>query len=557
MILQHLCLSDRSEVRELYSRTEATGFPISSGKNEELDLRAFFNLFSLDKWSNYANIDSVTLDIDADGLFSVDVHHISDNGDTVLESFTSSGGCSHPLTDIPKSGMLGITLRSLSEDSVIRGGGFSCDKEPVRKVRIGLDICTFRREQLTIEKVTSLTAHLNGSEEPYRSSVEIYVIDNGSTLAGRLPDDDKVHLILSENLGGSGGFTRGMIEIVKDGFTHVLLNDDDAVFDPEVLYRTWAFASMLSSEHEGAWIGGTMLDLVDPVKVCESGARSDIIKHKPAKRGLDVSLVDDCLELERYEKLDYFGWWYCLIPCSVIKRIGYPLPLFIREDDVEYGLRSNSEMITLGCIAVWHRSFIARYSPSMSYYFARNILAIGCVTGHMSVKNARHFLKDALFESFCYRYASSDMMFLGIKDFMKGPESAFCGRPQNIELLKDNPELPEDLTEFGDELPVKRSFMFRMVTMNGLLLPANMNIKAYTPDLDSSHFYRVGKALYKTSYGNDFIAVRSRKRTFFHVVKYVGLYLSLSFRFKKLSRKYADSLEEYSSEEHWKGLLRL
>ena len=46
--------------------------------------------------------------------------------------------------------------------------------------------------------------------------------------------------------------------------------------------------------------------------------------------------------LHRRVDVDYNGWWMCLIPTAVIKEIGLSLPLFLKWDDAEYGLRAKA-----------------------------------------------------------------------------------------------------------------------------------------------------------------------------------------------------------------------
>ncbi|MDE8505433.1 glycosyltransferase, partial [Klebsiella pneumoniae] len=49
--------------------------------------------------------------------------------------------------------------------------------------------------------------------------------------------------IQQSNLGGSGGFSRGMYETVKAGSSdYILLLDDDAVSEPESILRAIQFA---------------------------------------------------------------------------------------------------------------------------------------------------------------------------------------------------------------------------------------------------------------------------------------------------------------------------
>ena len=47
--------------------------------------------------------------------------------------------------------------------------------------------------------------------------------------------------IANRNLGGAGGFARGLIAAEDGGFTHCLFMDDDAAFQMENLIRSFAF----------------------------------------------------------------------------------------------------------------------------------------------------------------------------------------------------------------------------------------------------------------------------------------------------------------------------
>ena len=76
---------------------------------------------------------------------------------------------------------------------------------------------------------------------------------------------DWVHLVPNRNCGGAGGFTRGMIEALKDpGFTHVILMDDDIVLNPEVLTKTMLFLSSVKKEWQDAPLGGSLIERAIP-----------------------------------------------------------------------------------------------------------------------------------------------------------------------------------------------------------------------------------------------------------------------------------------------------
>ena len=77
--------------------------------------------------------------------------------------------------------------------------------------------------------------------------------------------------------------------------------------------------------------------------------------------------------------VDYNAWWMCLIPRSVAEDLGLPLPLFIKWDDAEYGLRARSRgyrTATVPGIAIWHMSFLEKDDTSdwQAYFHYRNRL---------------------------------------------------------------------------------------------------------------------------------------------------------------------------------------
>ena len=78
--------------------------------------------------------------------------------------------------------------------------------------------------------------------------------------------------------------------------------------------------------------------------------RSDVTGYFPTHQNVHDRRVD----------ADYNGWWCCLIPAEVIADVGYPLPLFVQWDDVEFGYRARSHglaTVTLPGAGIWHADF--------------------------------------------------------------------------------------------------------------------------------------------------------------------------------------------------------
>ncbi len=59
----------------------------------------------------------------------------------------------------------------------------------------------------------------------------------------------KLRIIDQDNLGGSGGFARGMYEAVENGSDYVLLLDDDVVIEPESIIRLVHLRGPLQEAH--------------------------------------------------------------------------------------------------------------------------------------------------------------------------------------------------------------------------------------------------------------------------------------------------------------------
>merc|ERR1712147_100794 len=83
--------------------------------------------------------------------------------------------------------------------------------------------------------------------------------------------------------------------------------------------------------------------------------------HRGAKNtGLADPRWEETADLHRRIDVDYNGWWMCLIPRIVADTIGQPLPLFIKWDDAEFGLRAGAHgfpTVTMPGIAIWHMAW--------------------------------------------------------------------------------------------------------------------------------------------------------------------------------------------------------
>ena len=89
------------------------------------------------------------------------------------------------------------------------------------------------------------------------------MVDNGRTLSAEEIQTEHVMVHPNLNVGGAGGFTRGMLEAMdhKEKPTHVLLMDDDVMILPESLIRTYNLLKIVRPEYEHHFISGAMLSM--------------------------------------------------------------------------------------------------------------------------------------------------------------------------------------------------------------------------------------------------------------------------------------------------------
>lgn len=286
-------------------------------------------------------------------------------------------------------------------------------------ISLSVVICTFKREEYVIKNIKKL-------EECKDFISHVFVIDNARSLDSKL-SNDFVSVIPNKNLGGSGGFTRGLIEAKKAGFSHVLLMDDDIEFDPEVYKKAVGLLSNLPADCKNDWVGFSMFPFDKPYLQYEMGSKWNGVKMMINNHNLDMRLEKNLRKNEKHQKYNYSAWWSLIMPLSVIDNYGYPLPFFIKFDDIEYGLRrTNERIIFSNDFKIHHESFKTKFNPYLEYYLCRNAF----------ITNALH-IRCPMFKSLLrFRWKtikyivkrdkkSISMANLGVKDFLKGPKFFF------------------------------------------------------------------------------------------------------------------------------------
>ena len=122
------------------------------------DFASYFNSFSIDKWRRYTVVKNVDLSLSLRGRFVVALwasNYVNGKlSQTILAEQEVSSTAEIPvrLSFPAGTGVLSFTLTALDEDCEFYGGGYhaTVEAEQFQNVKLGLDICTFRRETFVL-----------------------------------------------------------------------------------------------------------------------------------------------------------------------------------------------------------------------------------------------------------------------------------------------------------------------------------------------------------------------------------------------------------------------
>ena len=271
---------------------------------------------------------------------------------------------------------------------------------------------------------------------------EVLVVDQGTR---RLADEDgfaavrdrlggRLRVLEQDNLGGSGGFARGMVEVLlTDRSRSVVLLDDDVVPEPESLLRAHAFAERCRTP---TLVSCSMLDLHEPTVLHTPGERVDrdrfLWETVPPGEG-DSDLAHAGLRTTAWlaTRLDveFGGWWCCLVPVQVLREVGLALPLFLKWDDVELALRAGAAgfpTVALPGASVWHEPWTGKADTLdwQAYYHQRNRVVAALL--HSPTRRGLRMLAESLEHTLVplvmMRYAVVALRLRALEDVLAGPQ---------------------------------------------------------------------------------------------------------------------------------------
>lgn len=384
----------------------------------------YFGVFHAARWRRRTSVGELHVAVEVDGAADVEVIAVRRMSEKVVESARASaaGTVSIRLVELADTNVDSYYVR-VRGARLVRGGWYAANA-PLREVHLNACITTFNRQPYVtanVERLRRLSREVPSVTEAFR----VTIVDNGRNL--ELPPGDglPVRVVSNPNLGGAGGFARGLMHARNDGWTtHVLFMDDDVTMEVESVVR--AIALFRYATDPRLCVHGAMISEETPWMQFEAGSHYAWRYTYPLRAvGREDDLRDRITVLadEPESHFEYTAWWFTAFPIAVGK--DNPLPVFVRGDDVAFGLMHTGEhTITMKGVAVWHADFALKNGPMTLYYETRNMLLIETLVydKHRWYHTAYRTLSFGFRNLFSLRYASLEYMLKGLDHYLEGPD---------------------------------------------------------------------------------------------------------------------------------------
>jgi galactofuranosylgalactofuranosylrhamnosyl-N-acetylglucosaminyl-diphospho-decaprenol beta-1,5/1,6-galactofuranosyltransferase len=415
-------------------------------EQSEVSFGAYFNAFAAGYWRRWSRLTEVHLRLEVEGSGRVDVYRTKADGSQIFVRGVVITGPRRQELDLAldlrpfeDGGWYWFDLTTDTADLTLHSGGWYAGEKAAGRAAVTIGMPTFNRPADCVATLTAI------GEDPLvlEAVTAVILADQGTQKVRDEPGfeaaaavlGEKLRIIDQPNLGGSGGYARAMYEALDTDCEQILFMDDDILLEPDSVLRAIAFSRF---SREPMLVGGQMLSLQARSQLSTMGEVVDrnafLWRNAPGTEphhDLAEYPLRQTPWLHRRTDVDYNAWWMCLIPRVVAEDLGMPLPLFIKWDDAEYGLRARGRgyrTATVPGIAIWHMSFLEKDDTSdwQAYFHYRNRLVAAALHGPDSPKALlRDTLKRTLRHLLLMEYSAVALQAMALRDFLAGPEALF------------------------------------------------------------------------------------------------------------------------------------
>lgn len=546
-------------------------------KNGRIFTDTYFNSFSLGKWKNNTVIEDLNLKIKFKGKIKIifKLSCLYSSTKVLNEFYFENKEIKEVLIplyffDELKNGMLFFEIRGL-ETSEVYGFEYFTNTQIKNNINLGIVITHFNRQQYVLPAMERLKKELIEVSE-FKGKVSLNIVDNSQNL----PEVKGINIIKNANLGGAGGFTRGLIYLQdQKKYTHCLFMDDDASCEVEGIKRTINLLEF--AKEDNLSIAGAMLNEAKSYIQYENGAKFPGY-WQPINNNFDLRDYRCLLRNEEEVAIPaYGGWWFFAFPLSEVRH--YAFPYFVRGDDIGFGLVHKFNIITLNGISSWQGDFEIKNGVVPAYLDTRNHIMqrfhnLAPCSLKSIVRTTLSFLARNLLT---YNYETALATVYAIEDVCKGPDfwrenvNMIKRRPEIAALAKEEKVVDIPLAEIdraiafeenenGEEVELhenKLKTFFRWITLNGHLIPTIFFKSGIVQQKKGfggrlRKVFRYKEVLYLHKLSNKGFVLKHSKAKFFKVLfRYFGAILKLSLKYRKLHKEYLATYDELTSREFW------
>jgi galactofuranosylgalactofuranosylrhamnosyl-N-acetylglucosaminyl-diphospho-decaprenol beta-1,5/1,6-galactofuranosyltransferase len=438
--------------------------------SQRISFGTYFNGFAASYWRRWTIVDAVALHVTLTGdASSVVVYRSMPNGRSQRVDSASTSGPEReefrfdlPLTPFGDGGWYWFDVIAGAEGATLEEATWVADV-PADRAASGtatIGITTMNRPDFCAK----LLAQIGSDEDVHSILDQVIVVEQGTK---KVTDDPgfahaeeslrgKLRVIEQGNMGGSGGYARSQFETLEAGTsTYMMCMDDDVVCEPESIVRAVTFGDLC---RRPTIVGGHMFSLYSKARLHSFG---EIINQyrfwwmSPPVVENDWDFAGRNLRssrwLHRRIDVDFNGWFMCLIPTEVLRTIGLSLPLFIKWDDSEFGVRAAAHgfpTVTLPGAAVWHVPWTDKNDALdwQSYFHQRNRTVAALL--HSPYEHGGRIIRESFNHQikhlFALQYSTAELRHLALEDVLAGPERL------HADLLTKLPELQAKRKQYTD-----------------------------------------------------------------------------------------------------------
>lgn len=443
---------------------------------DRADLNTAYNAFPLAKWRGLCDLQDLSLTLTGSGDATLTLTagpwqktlHLTLN--TTVDLTPWLADMDAPLLYVELQARSAATLTALD---------WTTTKAPKCQPQLALIITTFNRQTAAAATAHRFARYL--ADTPLAPHLHLYLIDNGQNLT--LPPLPQVTVIPNRNLGGAGGFARGLAQAHTTNATHCLFMDDDAAVDITSITRVWTF--LAHATDPATSIAGALMRADEPHKLWENGGYFAGL-CRPLSRDGNLS---DPAALSKVEAASltpppnhYGAFWFFAFALEQVRH--WPFPYFVRGDDVGFCLTNPFHIITLpGVITYQDTDFPNKETPLVQYLDLRSTASLSLALPDLPRRALNLFKGIAILFLRCLiqcRPESLQALNLALRDVLTGP-AYFATHPdcaerrtqlamRRVEVWHPAPvPLPAPRLRLNPAAPWFKPLM--ALTLNGLLLP--------------------------------------------------------------------------------------